>query len=355
MATEINTFIEGGIRAAEHKEWETAYQQLSRAVHLIETENGAGLIEEAQAEIYFQRGISLLSQDEAHSLKDQEMFHQVLTDLEQAVDLNPANSSYRIHRGRLYMQAGFTDYSEKAQEDFQFILEKDSHHGEALRSMGELFSRIGKYTDAIAYLSHALEHNEDPEIYLLRAVCQFKKSPPDFTGSLVDLKKAQDLGIHTAELFLWRAQCYQELGRKGEAIATYNELIEMDPENPDYYVDRGFLYDAENPELAMEDYSKALELEPHALAYNNRANYYRRIGQFEAAIADAEDALKLEQNMGIAYATLAEIYAETGDAENLAKYMKLAMKYFYEDSVEVMMEPVFGPYLDEAWFQEILQ
>ncbi|MEL6253971.1 MAG: tetratricopeptide repeat protein [Bacteroidota bacterium] len=355
MATDINTFIEGGIRAAEHKEWETAYQQLSRAVHLIETENGAGLIEEAQAEIYFQRAISLLSQNEARTLNDKDSFHQVLTDLEQAVDLNPVNSSYRIHKGRLYMQASFIDYSEKAQEDFQFILEKDSKHVEALRSMGELFSRTGKFTDAIDYLTQALEHNEDAEIYLLRAVCQFKKSPPNFTGSLVDLRKAQDLGIHTAELFLWRAQGLQELGRKGEAIATYNELIEMDPDNPDYYVDRGFLYDADNPDLAMEDYSKALELEPHALAYNNRANYYRRIGQFEAAIADAKDALKLEQNMGIAYATLAEIYAEIGDAENLAKYMRLAMKYFYEDSVEVMMEPVFGPYLDESWFQEILQ
>ncbi|MEM6802844.1 MAG: tetratricopeptide repeat protein, partial [Bacteroidota bacterium] len=111
----------------------------------------------------------------------------------------------------------------------------------------------------------------------------------------------------------------------------------------------------ENPEAAMEDYSRALEIAPHALAYNNRANYYRRIGQFEAAISDAEEALKMEENMGIAYATLAEIYAEIGDAANLEKYLKLAMKYFYQDSVEVMMEPVFGPYLSETWFQEILQ
>lgn len=354
MASEINTFIQGGIRAVEAKDWETAYQQYSRAINLVEEEQGAGLVEEAQAELFYQRAISLLSQDEAKVLKETEVFHIVLADLDQAVDLNPALSAYRIHRGRLYMQSAFADYKQQAEDDFQFILDKDPHHQEALRSKGELFSRTGRFNEAIALLTHAIEHDPDPEIYLLRAVCQFKKSPPDFTGSLVDLKKAQELGIHTAEIFLWRAQCYQELGRRGEAIATYNELIELAPDNPDYYVDRGFLLDAEDPSAAMEDYSRALDLAPHALAYNNRANYYRRIGQFEAAIADAEAALREEANMGIAYATLAEIYAETGDVENLEKYMKLSMKYFYEDSVEVMMEPVFGPYLNEPWFQQIL-
>jgi len=354
MSTNINTFIEGGIRATETKDWETAYQQFSRAINLVEEEQGAGLVEEAQAEIYFQRAVCLLSQDEAKTLKETELYHQVLIDFDQAVDLNPTFSAYRIHRGRLYMQSAFADYTKQAEADFQFILDKDHHHAEALRSMGELYSRTGKYVEAIELLTHAIEHDPDPEIYLLRAVCQFRKSPPDFTGSLVDLKKAQELGIHTPELFLWRAQCYQELGRIGEAIATYNELIDLAPDNPDYYVDRGFLLDAEDPSAAMEDYSRALDLAPHALAFNNRANYYRRIGQFEAAISDAEEALKLEANMGIAYATLAEIYAETGDAENLAKYMKLGMKYFYQDSVEVMMEPVFGPYLNQEWFQEIL-
>lgn len=354
MATEINIFIEGGLRAIEARDWETAYQQYSRAINLIEEEQGAGLLEEAQAEIFFQRGIALLTQDEGKALKETETFHIVLADFDQAVDLNPAFSAYRVNRGRLYMKSEFADYNKQAEEDFQFLLDKEPHHQEALRSMGELYSRTGRYSEAIPLLSHAIEHEADPETHLLRAVCQFRKSPPDYTGSLVDLKKAQELGLHTPEIFLWRAQCYQELGRIGEAIATYNELIDLAPDNPDYYVDRGFLLDAEDPSAAMEDYSRALDIAPHALAFNNRANYYRRIGQFEAAIADAEAALKQEANMGIAYATLAEIYAEIGDAENLAKYMKLGMKYFYEDSVEVMMEPVFSPYLSEPWFQEIM-
>ena len=47
----------------------------------------------------------------------------------------------------------------------------------------------------------------------------------------------------------------------------------------------------------MEDYDKAIELDPNdAEAYNNRGNSYRDLGQYQRAIEDYDKAIELDPN-----------------------------------------------------------
>ena len=355
MHQDIKPYIKQGIRHQEAAEYEKAWQQYSRAIHILE-ESGTQTISDAEtADLYLRRGVAFLADNEQNSLADTSRFHQILDDFDQAIDLNPAMPAYRILRGRLYMNNTFADYSEQAKIDFQTILQAVPQHTEALRNMGELLSKSGEYAEALGYLSRALQEEDDLETRVLRGVCLFRKTPPDYRAALIDFEYALEADPQRETLYLWRAQCQQELGEIHLAISTYNDLIRMVPNNPDYLVDRGFLRTESDPDGAVEDYNKALHIVPHPMAYNNRANYFRQQGNLQAALTDAEAALEVNPGFPIAYATLAEIYADIGDEEQLRIYLELALKHFYEDTVDVIMDPTFESYRTEPWFLELMR
>ena len=53
---------------------------------------------------------------------------------------------------------------------------------------------------------------------------------------------------------------------------------------------------------AIEDYDKAIELDPNdAEAYNDRGSSYHRLGQNERAIEDYDEAIKLDPDNAEAY------------------------------------------------------
>ena len=63
-----------------------------------------------------------------------------------------------------------------------------------------------------------------------------------------------------------------------------------------YYLEQGNAnLEADNPDQAITDYSRALEINPRlAEAYNNRGNAYDRKGQYDQALADYNSALKID-------------------------------------------------------------
>ena len=145
------------------------------------------------------------------------------------------------------------------------------------------------------------------------------------------------------------------MGLIEDAVKEYDELIERDPNNSSYWIDRGTLVWQLEPEQALEDFSTAIELSAHPLAYNNRANYYRSIGELDKALEDAKQALNLDPDLGIIYASLAEIYADRDEEASFFEYFSLALIYYYEDLVDAMSEPAFQKYASSPKFQAALE
>ena len=88
-----------------------------------------------------------------------------------------------------------------------------------------------------------------------------------------------------------------------EAIAAYNEAIELDPKNvaevnpklSAAYADRGISHDFKGDyDKAITDYTKAIELDPKvAAAYNSRGLAYYKEGDYDKARADLSTAKEL--------------------------------------------------------------
>jgi tetratricopeptide (TPR) repeat protein len=87
-----------------------------------------------------------------------------------------------------------------------------------------------------------------------------------------------------------------EKGDNNVAIAAYNQVLRLAPNNPDCYSNRGNAYrNKGNYDQAIADYNKAIELDPNdPKFYNNRGNAYRNKGNYDQAIANYIKALALD-------------------------------------------------------------
>ena len=87
------------------------------------------------------------------------------------------------------------------------------------------------------------------------------------------------------------------------AIIHYTEALELKPDFPEGYNNRGSVYaDAGDFDRAIRDHNTAIKLKPdYASAYNNRGIVYYRIGDFDKAIQDYCKAIELKSDFLEAY------------------------------------------------------
>lgn len=85
-----------------------------------------------------------------------------------------------------------------------------------------------------------------------------------------------------------RGQDALSRGNYEKALACYNEILQMDPQNVAAYIGRGIaLYGGHDVNGAMADWSKAIQLSPKSPeAFSNRGNAYQRKGDLDNAMID---------------------------------------------------------------------
>lgn len=127
-------------------------------------------------------------------------------------------------------------------------------------------------------------------------------------------------------VLLFSALCYSDAGLTDYAIKTYYSLLEYSPKNSQVHSNLGNLYlQSGDFKMALSHLTEAVESDStNYYAYNNRANCYFRMQEYDNAIVDAEKALEIKNNGVEAATLLAVIYAIKGDEENKEKYYRLA-------------------------------
>ena len=116
-----------------------------------------------------------------------------------------------------------------------------------------------------------------------------------------------------------------DLGRKEEALASYDKALEINPENDKAYFNRGIvLDDLGRKEEALASYDKALEINPDKEeAYYNRGNVLDDLGRKEEALASYDKALEINPENDKAYFNRGIVLDDLGRKEEaLASYDK---------------------------------
>ena len=141
----------------------------------------------------------------------------------------------------------------------------------------------------------------DIEIEIKKALEKFGYSEELLTvlKALAEANKAKAVAAHMRS-----AESFMEKRQFDEALVQYDKALKLDPQNPVIYVFRGGAYQGKGKvELALADFSKAIELKPNANFYLLRGRSYAVNGNDEKAIADFSKAIELDKNEAAAFSS----------------------------------------------------
>ena len=120
---------------------------------------------------------------------------------------------------------------------------------------------------------------------------------------------------HKARGYNNRGSAYLDMGMLDEALADFNQVLEINPRGVETYSNRGLIYYRKGDfSRAMEDYNKALEIDPlDAGIYTNRGGLYFNKGDFNRAIADYSKAIEINPHIAAAYYNRGLVYQSKND------------------------------------------
>jgi tetratricopeptide (TPR) repeat protein len=127
----------------------------------------------------------------------------------------------------------------------------------------------------------------------------------------------------------------------GKAIGFYNKALDLRGDLPTVYSNLGYAYFANKkfPE-AMDSFQKALALDP---------TIFDRRGLGGTVVQQ-----RTTTDPGLFYFFVAKTYAEAGDAERAAHYLKLARDDGYAEFLNAQTDPAFTKVIKDPALQEIL-
>jgi tetratricopeptide (TPR) repeat protein len=146
--------------------------------------------------------------------------------------------------------------------------------------------------------------------------------------AIADYNQAIQLDPRFVMAYHRRGHAYNEKGDKDRAIADYTQALRLDPNYKAAYIGRGNAYNGKGDhDRAMADYNQALRLDPnYAIAYNNRGNAYYGKGDYDRAIADYTQALRLDPNYTTAYANRGDAYRMKSQNDEAIKDLNEAIR-----------------------------
>jgi Tfp pilus assembly protein PilF len=181
----------------------------------------------------------------------------VISFMDAAVKLEPANPSYLYNLGWMYDRVGETG---KAAEMYQRAIKASPLSFEAMNNLALIYANGGQPERALPLLEEAMR--TDPENEAVYA--------------------------NTANYYARRHELKQ-------ALDNYARAEQINPYNPTVLVEKGRVYlEQSNTDSAVDSLSRALEVDPQSYdAYVLLSSAYEKMGHVKEAIAAAEEAQRI--------------------------------------------------------------
>jgi tetratricopeptide (TPR) repeat protein len=219
-----------------------------------------------------------------------EDYGRAIADFTRVIELNPSSDHY-VERGEIYQKAG---ENAKALADFNEAVRLNPDNWLAYSARRSVYFRQGATESQIADLKEILRLRPDDDTNrLLLAQAYDKKGEHDRAIAMLDKLLAERPDNFDA--YHYRGQIYISTHEFDAAIADANQLIRLKPDKGDGYHLRALAYvNKKDFDHAIADLSQAIRADPdRADIYMSRAAIYDLKGDYEHAIADVSEAIKL--------------------------------------------------------------
>jgi RNA polymerase sigma factor (sigma-70 family) len=243
-----------------------------------------------------------------------------------AIELRPGyvQAWYERSRIRLAMKR-----HEEAIADCTRVIDIDPSFWQAWLGRGRARYEQGRYEEAMRDLDRSLELNPRfVEAYDYRAIIHLRHGEPDlaltnrrlaieqepdnallhlgygsslwllerFEEALESLSRAIELDPNHPGSWRERGVVHARLRRWNEAIADYTETLRLQPQNHHIYSNRGMTwFELDEPDKALADLDRAVRMDPgRALYYLNRGRILLRLNRPQEALADLARSIELQ-------------------------------------------------------------
>lgn len=224
------------------------------------------------------------------AIYEQGNYTEAIASFDSAIQLNPREPDYFVHRGLARQDNGD---AEGAESDYRMALRLDPGHSIAYHNLSVLLKAQGGM-ESRELLDKAIENNPHLSYpYIERGYHLLEQA--DYAGALRDYNKALQLDPASPENWLNRGLAKEKLGDLRGAYKDFTQAITLAPQMEKAWLSRAnILTKQQRFNEALEDYSVAITYYPeYGIAWLNRAIVYHRIGQNEAACADTRKAAAL--------------------------------------------------------------
>jgi tetratricopeptide (TPR) repeat protein len=217
-----------------------------------------------------------------------------IADFNEALKLDPKSATAYADRGLAeYWKSDFAG----AAADADKALSIDPRQYVAYNVQGLLAERNKDIPKAIEAYGHSYDYWPYTNVALLRRA-ELYQQQHDLEHANADVDTALKNDDHDELALALRASILQDQGKPAEALAEADRALAIAPDDPDGHLYRAnaLLVLGRRPE-ARPEFEAALKMRPSAAAYIGRAQTAYQVSERKKAIADVDEALKLEPEM----------------------------------------------------------
>lgn len=342
-----------GIAYRENEDYDEAVDELRQTVERkpqdIKVWRALGAAYLASADNHYYNFCSYRDADESYpATADCRRAKDVFSE---ALQLDPALADVYVCRAEAYY--GMCDY-EAAIVDCNRAIEINPRLAAAYTTRGDAYDEIGDYDKALDDYDHSLSLEPSADAYQLRAYLHMENE--NYEKAIADYTRALELDPNHCMTYNNRAATYVEIGEYDLAISDVNRGLELDPNHVLLVLNRAWAYYKKGDwDHAIPDATRTIEIDPvnrcsayywrasayygkgdykrsladwtyylellaanhkhDASALANRATVYRKLGEYDKALTDANEALQADPNRASTYAVRAQIYYDMGHYE----------------------------------------
>jgi len=259
------------------------------------------------------------------AILDDRKLKKVISLSDNAISANKHADLALFSKGAVYAKEKKYDL---ALEQFSDAVKKNPLNAEAYKRMANIYGEMGNLEMELQCYKRAVEVEENNPKYAFHLGEILMRKYGDFKQANPYLQKAHQLNSENYRYALNYAHSLKMLGRFDEALEVYENMIMINPKDPDRYVLKGqCLLKMKKYEDAIQSYSQAQAIRPLDFpAARNLALAYSELKDFEKATIHSEYALRIRpQDVETLY-FLQYLYRRQGRFEEAYKAVKEILK-----------------------------
>ena len=224
---------------------------------------------------------------------------RAMLDYNRVISLRPKDPFRYYARGLAYETMGEHNL---ALTDFGKAILLNSSYKPFYLARARAYRALGKYSLALAdYKQYVGEWKQAPADVLYE-VLPVSLDAYRYDSAKEQLQVLEKLGDDAAQYYVWQGRILQNENKFDEAISSFSKAVNRNPKFAQAYQLRANAFkELKDYPAAVEDYTYALTLESDAYWFNRRGLTYEEMNDFKKAAADYTRALELNPKWAVAY------------------------------------------------------